>query len=223
MWLSLTQFRESDSFKGHCDDSKVPQTVNRFHSVFGSVWNTEKEGIFSTTWLRYRHTLIKTLFFSIFSWVVLFLIAQVAGIKGMFLANKKTDNQVKTHITYNRGRDWSLLQAPSKDLKGNSIHCVLVSVCVSAGPLPRSYVLSPVCALPSKRGLDRSWLIPAAMREAELRKSSSRQSWVLWGCWAERSAILIQSNKPLKNQDKEVSDRKGDFSFFRKDLESCFL
>uniref|UniRef100_A0A672HBA8 VPS10 domain-containing receptor SorCS2 n=1 Tax=Salarias fasciatus TaxID=181472 RepID=A0A672HBA8_SALFA len=50
---------------------------------------------------------------------------EVAGIKGMFLANKKTDNQVKTHITYNRGRDWRLLQAPSKDLKGNSVHCVL--------------------------------------------------------------------------------------------------
>lgn len=56
------------------------------------------------------------------------LISQVAGIKGMFLANKKTDNQVKTHITYNRGRDWRLLQAPSKDLRANSIHCVLVSV-----------------------------------------------------------------------------------------------
>ncbi|KAM8880472.1 VPS10 domain-containing receptor SorCS1 isoform 2-T2 [Spinachia spinachia] len=50
---------------------------------------------------------------------------EVAGIKGMFLANKKTDNQVKTHITYNRGRDWSLLQAPSKDLRGNNIHCML--------------------------------------------------------------------------------------------------
>uniref|UniRef100_A0A8C6PZF7 VPS10 domain-containing receptor SorCS1-like n=1 Tax=Nothobranchius furzeri TaxID=105023 RepID=A0A8C6PZF7_NOTFU len=50
---------------------------------------------------------------------------EVAGIKGMFLANKKTDNQVKTYITYNRGRDWRLLQAPSKDLRGNSIHCVL--------------------------------------------------------------------------------------------------
>ncbi|XP_035493958.2 VPS10 domain-containing receptor SorCS1 isoform X1 [Scophthalmus maximus] len=50
---------------------------------------------------------------------------EVAGIKGMFLANKKMDNQVKTHITYNRGRDWRLLQAPSKDLRGNSIHCVL--------------------------------------------------------------------------------------------------
>ncbi|XP_056265030.1 VPS10 domain-containing receptor SorCS1 [Pseudoliparis swirei] len=50
---------------------------------------------------------------------------EVAGIKGMFLANKMTDTQVKTHITYNRGRDWSLLQAPSKDLRGNSIHCVL--------------------------------------------------------------------------------------------------
>uniref|UniRef100_A0A7N6AGZ7 PKD domain-containing protein n=1 Tax=Anabas testudineus TaxID=64144 RepID=A0A7N6AGZ7_ANATE len=50
---------------------------------------------------------------------------EVAGIKGMFLANKKTDNQVKTHITYNRGRDWRLLQAPSKDLGGNNIHCLL--------------------------------------------------------------------------------------------------
>uniref|UniRef100_A0A4W6D2F9 VPS10 domain-containing receptor SorCS2 n=1 Tax=Lates calcarifer TaxID=8187 RepID=A0A4W6D2F9_LATCA len=60
---------------------------------------------------------------------------EVAGIKGMFLANKKTDNQVKTHITYNRGRDWRLLQAPSKDLRGNSIYCVLVSVCVSASML----------------------------------------------------------------------------------------
>lgn len=51
----------------------------------------------------------------------------------MFLANKKMDNQVKTHITYNRGRDWRLLQAPSRDLRGNSIHCVLVSsLCVRA-------------------------------------------------------------------------------------------
>uniref|UniRef100_A0A8C6TUA3 Sortilin related VPS10 domain containing receptor 1 n=1 Tax=Neogobius melanostomus TaxID=47308 RepID=A0A8C6TUA3_9GOBI len=49
----------------------------------------------------------------------------VAGIKGMFLANKRIDNQVKTYITYNRGRDWRLLQAPSKDLRGNNINCVL--------------------------------------------------------------------------------------------------
>lgn len=47
----------------------------------------------------------------------------------MFLANKRADNQVKTHITYNRGRDWRLLQAPSKDLRGNGVHCLLVSVC----------------------------------------------------------------------------------------------
>ncbi|XP_028258691.1 VPS10 domain-containing receptor SorCS1 isoform X2 [Parambassis ranga] len=50
---------------------------------------------------------------------------EVAGIKGMFLANKKTDNQVKTYITYNRGRDWRLLQAPSRDLRGGGIHCAL--------------------------------------------------------------------------------------------------
>ncbi|KAL1005911.1 hypothetical protein UPYG_G00065490 [Umbra pygmaea] len=50
---------------------------------------------------------------------------EVAGIKGMFLANKKMDNMVKTYITYNRGRDWRLLQAPTADLRGNSIHCEL--------------------------------------------------------------------------------------------------
>ncbi|XP_062390087.1 VPS10 domain-containing receptor SorCS1-like [Sardina pilchardus] len=50
---------------------------------------------------------------------------EVAGIKGMFLANKKQDNQVKTYITYNKGRDWRLLQAPDADLRGNSIHCML--------------------------------------------------------------------------------------------------
>lgn len=56
------------------------------------------------------------------------LVSQVAGIKGMFLANKRTDNQVKTHITYNRGRDWRLLQAPNKDLRSNNVHCMLVSL-----------------------------------------------------------------------------------------------
>ncbi|XP_056109516.1 VPS10 domain-containing receptor SorCS1 isoform X3 [Rhinichthys klamathensis goyatoka] len=50
---------------------------------------------------------------------------EVAGIKGMFLANKKINNEVKTHITYNKGRDWRLLQAPSADLRGNRIHCIL--------------------------------------------------------------------------------------------------
>ncbi|XP_062304046.1 VPS10 domain-containing receptor SorCS1-like [Osmerus eperlanus] len=50
---------------------------------------------------------------------------EVAGIKGMFLANKKVENQVKTCITYNRGRDWRLLEAPTTDLRGNSLHCVL--------------------------------------------------------------------------------------------------
>ncbi|XP_026864207.2 VPS10 domain-containing receptor SorCS1 isoform X2 [Electrophorus electricus] len=50
---------------------------------------------------------------------------EVAGIKGMFLANKKLEDQAKTYITYNKGRDWRLLQAPSSDLRGNNIHCVL--------------------------------------------------------------------------------------------------
>ncbi|KTF75920.1 hypothetical protein cypCar_00040754, partial [Cyprinus carpio] len=49
----------------------------------------------------------------------------VAGIEGMLIANRKVENQVKTYITYNKGRDWRLLQAPTTDLAGNPIHCVL--------------------------------------------------------------------------------------------------
>ncbi|XP_056136544.1 VPS10 domain-containing receptor SorCS3 [Lampris incognitus] len=50
---------------------------------------------------------------------------EVAGIKGMLIANKRQDSQVKTYITYNKGRDWRLLQAPAADLDGNDIHCIL--------------------------------------------------------------------------------------------------
>uniref|UniRef100_A0A674DI52 VPS10 domain-containing receptor SorCS3-like n=1 Tax=Salmo trutta TaxID=8032 RepID=A0A674DI52_SALTR len=50
---------------------------------------------------------------------------EVAGIKGMLIANRRLDNQVKTYITYNKGRDWRLLQAPATDLAGNDIHCIL--------------------------------------------------------------------------------------------------
>nr|XP_057942775.1 VPS10 domain-containing receptor SorCS3-like [Doryrhamphus excisus] len=50
---------------------------------------------------------------------------EVAGIRGMLIANKRQDNQVKTFITYNKGRDWRLLQAPTTDLDGNEIHCIL--------------------------------------------------------------------------------------------------
>ncbi|KAE8589299.1 hypothetical protein XENTR_v10017516 [Xenopus tropicalis] len=50
---------------------------------------------------------------------------EVAGVKGLFLANKKVDEQIKTFITYNKGRDWRLLQAPDTDLRGNPITCLL--------------------------------------------------------------------------------------------------
>ncbi|XP_049577475.1 VPS10 domain-containing receptor SorCS3 isoform X1 [Syngnathus scovelli] len=52
---------------------------------------------------------------------------QVAGIRGMLITNKRQGNQVKTFITYNKGRDWRLLQAPATDLDGNEIHCILPS------------------------------------------------------------------------------------------------
>ncbi|XP_023255081.1 VPS10 domain-containing receptor SorCS1-like [Seriola lalandi dorsalis] len=48
---------------------------------------------------------------------------EVAGIKGVFLSNKVVENQVKTYITYNKGRDWHLLQAPTTDLQGNKVYC----------------------------------------------------------------------------------------------------
>uniref|UniRef100_A0ABM5G202 VPS10 domain-containing receptor SorCS3 n=1 Tax=Pogona vitticeps TaxID=103695 RepID=A0ABM5G202_9SAUR len=50
---------------------------------------------------------------------------EVAGIKGVFLANKKIEDQIKTFITYNKGRDWRLLQAPDSDLRGDPVHCLL--------------------------------------------------------------------------------------------------
>ncbi|XP_077469559.1 VPS10 domain-containing receptor SorCS1-like isoform X1 [Stigmatopora argus] len=48
---------------------------------------------------------------------------EVAGIKGVFLSNKVVENQVKTYITYNKGRDWRLLQAPVTDLQGKRVDC----------------------------------------------------------------------------------------------------
>uniref|UniRef100_A0A8C3UR86 Sortilin related VPS10 domain containing receptor 3 n=1 Tax=Catharus ustulatus TaxID=91951 RepID=A0A8C3UR86_CATUS len=50
---------------------------------------------------------------------------EVAGIKGIFLANRKVDDQIKTFITYNKGRDWRLLQAPDTDLRGDPVLCQL--------------------------------------------------------------------------------------------------
>lgn len=52
---------------------------------------------------------------------------QVAGIKGVFLSNKVVENQVRTYITYNKGRDWRLLRAPTTDLQGNKFYCEQVS------------------------------------------------------------------------------------------------
>ena len=47
---------------------------------------------------------------------------------GMLIANRRHDSQVRTYITYNKGREWRLLQAPSTDIAGNDIHCILVRI-----------------------------------------------------------------------------------------------
>jgi hypothetical protein len=59
---------------------------------------------------------------------LLFLLhLQVEGIHGMYLTNKLIDNRVKTFITYDKGQTWALLPAPTTDVLGNNLHCVLVS------------------------------------------------------------------------------------------------
>lgn len=59
------------------------------------------------------------------------------------MANKKVDDQVKTYITYNKGRDWRLLQAPDVDLRGSPVHCLLVSYPVSHKVHGQSHRRSP--------------------------------------------------------------------------------
>lgn len=55
------------------------------------------------------------------------LASQVRGIKGVFLANQKTDGKVTTLITYNKGRDWEPLAPPTTDMNGKPISCKAVS------------------------------------------------------------------------------------------------
>lgn len=53
--------------------------------------------------------------------------------KGVFLANQKTNGKVVTLITYNKGRDWDRLRPPSTDMNGKPTNCEPVS----ASPIPR--------------------------------------------------------------------------------------
>ncbi|XP_077606503.1 VPS10 domain-containing receptor SorCS2 [Crocuta crocuta] len=47
----------------------------------------------------------------------------VRGVKGVFLANQKTNGKVVTLITYNKGRDWDRLRPPSMDMNGKPTNC----------------------------------------------------------------------------------------------------
>ena len=57
----------------------------------------------------------------------LVLLSQVRGVKGVFLANQKTNGKVVTLITYNKGRDWDRLRPPSTDMNGKPTNCEPVS------------------------------------------------------------------------------------------------
>lgn len=95
-------------------------------------------------------------FFVIFPSIALTLslsCLQVAGIKGVFLSNKVVENQVKTYITYNKGRDWRLLQAPTTDLQGNKVYCEQVS-----GPLTGERSAYLVCCYLLKQ--ISQWILP---------------------------------------------------------------
>nr|XP_060511891.1 uncharacterized protein LOC132693153 [Panthera onca] len=48
---------------------------------------------------------------------------EVRGVKGVFLANQKTNGKVVTLITYNKGRDWDRLRPPSTDMNGKPTNC----------------------------------------------------------------------------------------------------
>ncbi|XP_035258745.1 VPS10 domain-containing receptor SorCS3 isoform X1 [Anguilla anguilla] len=80
---------------------------------------------------------------------------EVAGIKGMFIANRKLENQVKTFITYNKGRDWRLLQAPTVDLAGNEIHCILpfCSLHLHLHMAENPYTSGSICSRSSAPGI----------------------------------------------------------------------
>uniref|UniRef100_A0A452RGU5 VPS10 domain-containing receptor SorCS2 n=1 Tax=Ursus americanus TaxID=9643 RepID=A0A452RGU5_URSAM len=54
---------------------------------------------------------------------VLIDILEVRGVKGVFLANQKTNGKVVTLITYNKGRDWDHLRPPSTDMNGKPTNC----------------------------------------------------------------------------------------------------
>lgn len=60
--------------------------------------------------------------------------SQVEGINGMYLANKLLDNHIKTFITYDKGQTWALLPAPTSDVAGNNLHCILVSAMLRTRP-----------------------------------------------------------------------------------------
>uniref|UniRef100_A0A8C6SCG3 Sortilin-related VPS10 domain containing receptor 2 n=1 Tax=Neogobius melanostomus TaxID=47308 RepID=A0A8C6SCG3_9GOBI len=55
--------------------------------------------------------------------LIVVVLVQVRGVKGVFLANQKIDGKVTTVITYNKGRDWEHLTPPATDMNGKSITC----------------------------------------------------------------------------------------------------
>ena len=59
--------------------------------------------------------------------ILLVLLSQVRGVKGVFLANQKVNGKVVTLITYNKGRDWDYLRPPSTDMNGKPTNCKPVS------------------------------------------------------------------------------------------------
>ncbi|XP_041840767.1 VPS10 domain-containing receptor SorCS2 isoform X8 [Melanotaenia boesemani] len=60
---------------------------------------------------------------------VLIDILEVRGVKGVFLANQKTDGKVTTLITYDKGRNWEALTPPTTDMNGKPVSCKVQPDC----------------------------------------------------------------------------------------------
>ncbi|KAL4625023.1 VPS10 domain-containing receptor SorCS3-like [Arapaima gigas] len=96
---------------------------------------------------------------------------EVAGIKGMLIANRKVLNHTKTYITYSQGRDWRLLQAPPTDAAGNAVHCALpfCSLHLQLKMSESPFSSGSICSKSSAPGI----IVAAGNVGAELSSSSA--------------------------------------------------
>lgn len=103
--------------------------------------------------------------------ILLVLLSQVRGVKGVFLANQKVNGKVVTLITYNKGRDWDYLRPPSTDMNGKPTNCKPVSALLTARTFP-GVGTSSNCRIQGSETL--------TSEKGHLRDMSHLFLWVWW-------------------------------------------